>query len=383
MIDYFLSLVGIVFPFIALIFFSYFVYNWRQDKRERLREAEEQRYITNKIIEEQRDFSMNQKEDLENQKILLEKQLEAQRKIWVDTQQQQRKQEQFIMEKSAGNGSGGYIFVDLPKEKRSIFMELLKGFEEFAQIKGYEVYFSFDSTFVDRIAFKFTQANKETNVTTEEVQADFQEYVERIQNGGVLDDLPVILSLLEHNKLLTIMKNRINFLQHNYNLEKNAVIFYERMLSNFSSVKLLPAPNVIVHTGGNMTSKNYNATNSSHLIQGENNDYTDNSIDASIKIAGSFNEKKNQIESIARLIEILKSNNEVDATEKGKAITNLEKVKDELQDEEKPDESRIKKWLQKAKDSLALLKLGKEGVDAVVEVYKSLGLPDITTLNLS
>ncbi|HEV7744079.1 MAG TPA: hypothetical protein VGO56_03695 [Pyrinomonadaceae bacterium] len=350
-----------------------------EERKERSRLAEEERELRERQLRQQEDLMYEQRR---MQERIIEEQQQRLEEYEKRRGEELKHQEKIAEQQSAGAGTGGYIFLDLPDDQRPLFHDLLKGFEEYAQLKGYQVYFSIDATYTHKIAFKFTLANDVINVSPEKVKADFREYIDKVQHGEPIEDLPIVLSVEDHNLLLATMKNRINFLQHNYNLKKNAVEFYEGMLNNFSASRLLPAPSVVVQTGGSMDSRNYNATNSSRLIQGESNEYADNSVDASIRIANSFNERKNQIESIARLIEILKADEQLATSHKERAITNLEKVSDELSDEEQPDKSRVKKWLEKAKTSLELLKLGKAGVETAIEVYKSFGFPDISSLNL-
>jgi hypothetical protein len=341
-----------------------FVFLW-------IRENRRQRDFQMRMAEEQMHY---QRKQAEREEILRREEMEREEQR---REEERKQQEQASFQQTAGVGTGGYIVVDLPNDKKPLFHDLLKGFEEYASLKGYTVFFSIDSTFNDRIAFKFTLGDEGVGVSPEKVKRDFREYIKKIETDQSLDDLPVVTSIEEHNLLVTIMKNRINFLQHSYNLQKNAVEFYERLVRNFSSFPMLPAPSVLVQTGGVMDSRSYKSTNSSRLIQGDSNDYTDNSIDASVHIADSFNERKEQIENLAKLIEALRTDNQLEPTDKERVIVNLEKVKDELADEEKPDESRIKKWLGKARSSLELLKVGKAGADLAMEVYKSFGIDDL------
>jgi hypothetical protein len=71
----------------------------------------------------------------------------------------ERQQEWQAVAASAGAGSGGYIVVDMPEKDRPFFHDLLKGFEDYAKLKGYDLSFSIDSSFEGRIAFKFTVKN--------------------------------------------------------------------------------------------------------------------------------------------------------------------------------------------------------------------------------
>ena len=47
----------------------------------------------------------------------------------------------------------------MTEKERPLFHDLLKGFEDYAKLKGYDLTFSIDSSFDGRIAFKFTVKN--------------------------------------------------------------------------------------------------------------------------------------------------------------------------------------------------------------------------------
>ena len=277
----------------------------------------------------------------------------------------------------AGLGKGGYIILDLPEDQRSLFYDLLKGFEDYAELKGYKIFFSMDSSFFNRIAFKFTLSDIGVTVSTEQVKKDIKEYIDKIQSGEPLDNLPVVLSPEEHDMILTTLKNRVNFLQMNYSLQKNATEFYERLLSRISSspIGFLPPSNVYVQTGGTMDSRKYTAIDSSKLIQGDQSRLIDDSITANIRIGSSFNERKEQIQKLEKLVEVLRAD-KAKCEEKDKAIINLEKVKDEIADHDQPDKSRIAKWHEKVKEYLGLLKLGKHAADIAKDFFESFNLGD-------
>src|SRR5580704_4464739 len=108
---------------------------------------------------------------------------------------------------SAGVGSGGFIIMDMPDKDRPLFHDLLKGFEDFARLKGYIIAFSIDSTFAGRIAFKFTIKDDGLVVGPERVRRDFAEYVDQVRNKDIddLDNMPVVTSLEEHHLLVTVL----------------------------------------------------------------------------------------------------------------------------------------------------------------------------------
>jgi hypothetical protein len=138
----------------------------------------------------------------------------------------------------AGLSAGGYIIFDMPDAKKGIFHDLLKGFEDYAKLRGYEIIFSIDNSFANKIAFKFTLDSSGIVVSTKQVRQDLKEYIEKVKRGDSLDDLPVILPAEEHNLLLVAMKNRINFLQHTYTLQKNTIDFYNNLLKQLPSNRI-------------------------------------------------------------------------------------------------------------------------------------------------
>lgn len=349
-IDFPLTFGGIFFGVGILALLITFYSSWRRDRRREydLRvmqmDAEEKR--------KQRELENSEMERYKKEKI----------------------EEEERINKSAGLGSGGFIILDLPEDKIPFFHDLLKGFEEYSKLKGYSVSFSVDSTFTNRIAFKFTLKDSIINIGTERVRRDFKEYLEKVQSSDSLDDMPVVTSFEEHDLLVTVLKNRINFLQHSYNLTKNITEYLQRLLWKSSSMPVSPAQNLIVQTGGVMDSKNYRAIASSGVIQGDNNEIKDVKIDTSIKIGNSFNEIKSQIEGLEKLIGILKHETMLNPDQRDSVIKDFEKVKDELLEEKYPDKSRIKKWLERAKNGLEIAKLSNELIEIVKIVFASFGL---------
>lgn len=307
------------------------------------------------------------KEDREFREIELHRQHELQRSV-AEAAAVRRSEDP-----NAGANSGGYIVMDMPDDQKRMFHDVLKGFEEFAQLKGYSISFSLDGSVPDKVAFKFTILDQGVSVSTKTVQEDLKEYIARVQEGDSLDDMPVVIPDAEHAALILAMRNRINFLQHTYNAQRNVVEFYERILreGGVRNFGVAPAQNFYLQGGGTMASRNYTAIGSTHVVQGDQNE-----VDQSIRIAESFNEKKQQLENLDALIEaLLKASQDTPAQDSKRAVVNLEKVKDELATEQKPDGSRIKKWLETAQASIKALALGKDVVDLATKTFDGFDLP--------
>lgn len=328
--------------FTLLIMFGMF---WRQDRQRDYR------------------FRMEQlaKEDARRAKEQERLEAAEDRARWEQDDQKQREEEREIGQ-AAGAGTGGYIVLDLPDDQRRFFHDLLKGFEDYAKLKGYSVSFSIDATFDKRIAFKFTVQEGTLNIGQERVRSDFKEYLDKIKSAESIDDLPVVVSMEEHELLVTLLKNRINFLQHSYNLAKNTSQYYEALMRKATSMPVFPSQQILLQTGGTLDSRGYQSTNSSRLIQGDQNVLTDQSVDASIRIANSFNQRRAQIDALQKLISALKL--EEQSKEASEAIRPIERAKEELEEEENPDKSRIARWLSRAKEALQLGSVTREALDA-------------------
>jgi leucine dehydrogenase len=280
-----------------------------------------------------------------------------------------------------GAHAGGYIVFDIPEARKPFYHDLLKGFEDYARLKGYRVFFSVDNSVPNKAAYKFTMAESGNAVSPQMVRHDVQEYVTQIQNmqaGDAFIDLPIVTTPLEHHLVVAAIKNRFSFLQHSYNLEKNARELYQRLLEQFASQpsKLLP-PSVVVHTGGAMDARTYSAVNSNHLLQGDNSSDVGFSSGTSIHIDRSFNAASANLEIIEQLIQALLTEPQLDPEQRAKAVANLTNVQEELREQEKPDGGRIRRWLENAKLALETGNVGAEAIEKFHQVWRAFNLTGV------
>jgi hypothetical protein len=283
-----------------------------------------------------------------------------------------------------GLNAGGYIIFDMPEAKKSMFHDLLKGFEDYAKLRGYVINFSIDNSYTNKVAFKFTLDSSGVVVSTKQVRQDLKDYVEKVQRGDSLDDLPVILSPQEHATVLACMKTRINFLQHNYNMEKVEKEFYRRLVNEFPKLGygVAPAQNIILQAGDSSQASTYHALNSPQAALGVGNRLIGNTNDQSIYIADSFNERTEQVRAVSdlwlRLYEESKKLPEGSPEHKecSKAADNLRKVENEMREGEPPEPNRIHKWLEQTKYALKAFGLTKEIIDAGRKLEEAFHLSD-------
>jgi hypothetical protein len=204
---------------------------------------------------------------------------------------------------SRQTASDGYIILDMPEEKKAGFHDLLKGFEEYAELKGYRVCISVDASTPQKLAFKFTLADSGVCVSTERVRQDLREYAEVLRHDELLDELLPVLSQERHEAVLFALKNRIVFLQHTARAQKNVIEFYEGAMRRVSEGRgVVPAHNFYISGGGLMSADRYTAIDSPQAVQGIGHEVTGNTLDKSVRIGLTFKARTEQIEKLDALV---------------------------------------------------------------------------------
>lgn len=341
-----LSLLTPIMLLMALMLLLVFYMQWRKDQKEKLEFEKKKFEIDSKIKKEQNQASGT--------------------KINIETANDKNRY---------SHDSGGYIVLDLPDEQRSLFHDLLKGFEEFAKLKGYEIRFSIDNTLDNQIAFKFTIGESGISVSTSKVRSDIAEYITKIRSGESFENLPTLISIEEHELVLTTLKNRLNFLQHSHNLQQNTIQFYENLLNRVSEMNQLSGissvPSVFVQTGGtnapllNSRNSNFSSNEEKHLT------VIDNSIKSKIKISKSFNKRKEQIGKIEDIVNLVRNEEKIKNEIRDELLRNILNIKEELESEEEPNSSRIEKGLENTKKVMSTMVLSHKTAKALEWLYNS------------
>jgi FixJ family two-component response regulator len=261
----------------------------------------------------------------------------------------------------------GYIIWDMPSEKRSVFVDLIKGFEEYALLKGYRITFSADNSIPNKIAFKFTMSDEAPE--EENIRTDILEYIEKIKNGSVFDDMPTIISRGEHALVSATLKNRLSFLYHNLELHRTGLDFYRKLINELPENINVKMPSFIINNVDDK-SKHLTASHSSNILHGKHLAY-DNNVDNSIRITGSFNKKKEQISKLEEVIKLLREEKDMVVNLQQELITSFDKVREEVSEEEKPEKTKIFKWLSNTKKTAESLVLSHEITEAIRWIYNS------------
>ncbi len=271
---------------------------------------------------------------------------------------------------SQGVDLGGYVTIDMPEDRKSLFHDLLKGFEDYASIKGYKVNISIDSSQEGKLSFKIVVNDFGVVGTRESVKKDLNEFIDKIKNGEPLDDLHEVVGEVEHARLLMALKNRVVLLQSHYEVQKNINEYYKSFFLEIPTQSISHSQPIHIYNGEQqMDQRKYIAKNSANTIQGDNNSSSIEGND--INIGSTFSEKNKRIEGLGELIELLKSST---VENKENALRHLENTQEELTEEETPNESTIEKWLGKASKILKLADKGSELFSKAKQVYDDFGI---------
>lgn len=259
-----------------------------------------------------------------------------------------------------------FFFIPIPDNLKDLFIDSLKAFESYSKLSGYEVKFSFDNSKKDRLGFKFTVTENPNNIPNDEIRADIQDFLNKIQRGEKFDDLPVVINPFEHQIILSSLKARLSLIEHNFTLEKDLRTLYQSKLKGLLEIKNLfnfnpmTVNNNYLQSGGKNNSRKIEADNS-NVNMGDGNFIEDNSI----KIEHSFNEKKTIVEKIEYSIQQIDKEDALNPHQKQDLKRHLENIKEEITEEAKPDASKLKKSWEKIKKVAENFVLSKELTDAL------------------
>jgi len=268
----------------------------------------------------------------------------------------------------------GYVVMRMPDADKPVFLEMLRGFEDYARIRGYRLSFAFDASMADRIAFRFSILEGGLLVGSKQVTDDLNEYIRRVQSGAGFDDLEAILKPDQHQGAITILKNRLAFLEASYPQMREIARLYHDVSNRLSQLQAPPSQQFFIQGGGTMAPTQYTAINSPQAAQGRDIKLIGNTATTDIKIGNTFAEQKEVIDRIDNVISLV-ARDKVTETDKDRAwqvYDLLKKVHGEIADEPKPDGTRIKRYLEKAADLFKSVAFAKEAVDAFHELVRTI-----------
>jgi hypothetical protein len=324
------------------------------------------RYLSPRILTSSKDLREQQDHDYYRQRDLVselhsdqEQTMQAFEKRMIDTLSQR-----LGSDNTWQLNRDGFVVSGLSNDEKKIFRDLLLGFEDYAELKGYGVDFNLDSVIPGQIAFVFTVTYNPNNVSAKEVIDDLKEYLS--QASKRILSVPSIKTENEI-KIAEAITGRWSNLD-NYSGASEATAKLQRKVEPVQPNKLV----INLLNGGDMSQHEYIANNSRNVAQGNGNRITDGSTN--ITIARSFNERGQQLEDIENLIKLLVELPDATSDSCSMAVRELENVKEELQEQGEPDAGRVSGWMRKAATALEYLNLGEKGIELARIVFSSFNL---------
>ena len=226
---------------------------------------------------------------------------------------------------------GGYVFFEMPDDYKSWFHDIVKGFEEFAKLKGYRVSIAVDTTPPGKVGLRFTILDQGVTVSTNTVRSDVDEYITRFRESETFDDLPRIIDPVEHERLKAVLATRFAMVKNNAEMYKQQVEFYKQLAGfGAGSIGYLPAhatiiQNRIEHVGSNVARDTYAADRSPGAAVGKGN--TALIEGSTITIDSTLDEIRAQVTGLNELVELVGHS---ELQKKDDAVRHLINAREEL-----------------------------------------------------
>ncbi|MCB9207590.1 MAG: PAS domain S-box protein [Ignavibacteriales bacterium] len=243
----------------------------------------------------------------------------------------------------------GYIYVNISNEYKGYFQDLLRGFEDFAKLKGYNLSFSIDNTIFDKIAFKFCVHEYSNEFNQKYLRTDLIEYLHCVLNGEDFNKVPEILGLNENKFIIDRLSDRIKFLNSNLNNYKLLNEQYEKLLNTISNTDK-----------GLYNIQNLNITfNKDYQVI--NNKIEDSSnVNLKNKLSKVYNDPK-LIRNFNKIInELIEKLNNEKSENKNELIKELSKIKSEIGENKTISTKQNGSFKDRIKNLLQYVEIGSE-----------------------
>ena len=179
-----------------------------------------------------------------------------------------------------------------------------------------------------------------------------------------------------HHDIGCLLDKNMQLTSFNLKLQKGYYLCSKQEFGCYDNIKKGKYGNAIIQLCEKFKSNNYQ-TVINEIIMGTKiqvGDIHGNTgiiaICKDIKISNSLNKRKEVADKIDELIKLLQQEN-IASDQRQTLITNFDKVKDEITDEEEPSKSKIFKWLSNTKEILENVVLANHTREAIHWIYEN------------
>jgi hypothetical protein len=251
--------------------------------------------------------------------------------------------------------SGGFTFIEVADEYKTLFADAMNGFADFAKLKGYNVKVSLDTSLPGKIGIRITILDAGVTVSTASVRRDVDEYIKRLRSADDLSDMPMATNPVEHRLILSALQARFSYLQTQVEIRTVQADFYRRIISEWEAGSgravsyATPVQITLTNEGLRNMRDSYNAENSQNIAQGKDaNAVTKGST---ILIGSTFTEKTKQIKSLKEIETAIRDAQLPDETKQA-AMRYVQNAREEMEDSANPSPDDVGKWLGRADTAL-------------------------------
>lgn len=118
--------------------------------------------------------------------------------------------------------NGGYINFSLPSDFQCTFSEIIKDFEDYAKLKGYDILVNVEIDQPDYVSIKFTLVNTGVCIGVLSVKRDILEYIKKVSVGEPFDDMPVRIDNSDHMHYLAILTSKSKLYNNREGFKRNS-----------------------------------------------------------------------------------------------------------------------------------------------------------------
>lgn len=120
-----------------------------------------------------------------------------------------------------------YTFIDVDEKYKSLVVDALNGFSDYAKLKGYEVCLMINTNYSGKVGFKFETIKLGTFDLSSGVQRNVDEYINHLRSSDDLSNLPMLTDTVQHSRLVAALQTRFSYLRIQVNMLAIQSDFYK------------------------------------------------------------------------------------------------------------------------------------------------------------
>ena len=254
-----------------------------------------------------------------------------------------------------------FFILSVPTLFRTIFLDVLQGFEHFSQLRGYQSLLSFHSFPDNKIGFKYTVGLAGVGVSASQAKADFADYIDRIHS---FRDFDTKVIFLDPERIVTqdvLLKKHLIRIQKAFHAADEYQSTIHRLFTTITEKGFSPIP---------ITKPLDPLPDTSIQQKSAVGEFC--STEGKVYLDPAFTKRNQQIDLLERFIIRLVQNPQT-----RQATVVLEQTRNAMIETDSPDNETTRAWLKQAAHSIEQSDLEPEDIDLLKEVYASFHVEDL------